>query len=45
LQKGQTLNFDNTSFQLTITGNLEVVKMGIDDVELYFDVERFLDAG
>jgi len=45
LQKGQTLSFDNASNSLTITGDLEVVKMGIDDVELYFDVERFLDAG
>ena len=44
LESGQTLYIDGGSNILTITGDIEVINMGISDTTLYFDVERFLEA-
>ena len=44
LENGQTLYFDGASNVLTITGTIEVLKMGISDTTLYLDVEKFLQA-
>ena len=42
LQNGQTVKFLGASNIVTITGDIEVVKMGVQSATLYFDVERFL---
>ena len=42
LQNGQTVKFLGASNIVTITGDIEVVNMGIQNATLYFDVERFL---
>ena len=44
LESGQTLYFDGASNIVTITGNIEISKMGISDTTLYLDVEKFLKA-
>jgi len=43
-EDGQTLNFDGCSNTLTITGEIEILKMGISDATLFFDVEKFINA-
>ena len=42
LQNGQTLTFSGTSNIVTITGDIEIKKMGIENATIFFDVERFL---
>jgi hypothetical protein len=42
IEEGQTLFFDNASNVMTITGEIEVTNMGINDTTLYFDLEKFL---
>ena len=44
LESGQTLYFNGGSQNVTIRGNLEVSNMAIGDVNLFFDVEKFLTA-
>ena len=44
LESGQTLFFDNGSSNVTIRGTIEVSNMGIANVDLFFDVERFLES-
>ena len=44
LESGQTLFFDKGTPSLTIRGSLEVSNMGISDINIFFDAERFLDA-
>jgi len=36
------LYFDGASNVLTITGDIEVLNMGISDTTLYFDLEKFI---
>ena len=42
LESGQTLNFFGGSNILTITGSINILNMGINDVSLYFDLEKFI---
>jgi len=42
LEDNQTLYFDGASNVLTITGDIEVLNMGISDTTLYFDLEKFI---
>ena len=42
LDSGQTLVFKGAGSVATITGTLEILDSGPDDVVLYFDIERFL---
>ena len=44
LESGQTLYFDKGTSSLTMRGTLEVSNMGISDINIFFDAERFLDA-
>ena len=44
LESGQTLYFDNGSNNITIRGNIEISNMDISNVDLFFDVEQFLDC-
>ena len=44
LESGQTLFFDNGSGNVTIRGTIEVSNMDIANVDLFFDVERFLES-
>lgn len=42
LENGQTLSFSNGTNSLKLTGTLRVFNMGITDVDLYFDLEKFI---
>ena len=42
LQNGQSVTFTGSSNIVTITGDIEIKNMGIEDTTLFFDVERFL---
>ena len=42
LENGQTLTFTGAGNTATITGNITVKKAGTKDLNLYFDVEKFL---
>jgi hypothetical protein len=44
LESGQTLYFHGGSSNITIRGTLKVSNMAISDVDIFFDVERFLTA-
>ena len=44
LEDGQTLFFDGGTGGITIKGTIEVSNMAINNVDLFFDVERFLVA-
>ena len=44
LESGITLTFDGAGETVTISGNIEIKRVGEDDVTLYFDVEKFLTA-
>ena len=44
LESGQTLYFDEGTTSITVKGNIEVSNMAINDIDLFFDVERFLTA-
>ena len=44
LEDGITLSFGKTSRVATITGNVEVVKAGLADATIRFDLEKFLTA-
>jgi len=44
VESGQTLFFDKGTPTLTIRGSLRVYNMGISDINIFFDVERFLEA-
>jgi len=44
LEDGQTLFFDGGTGGITIKGTIEISNMAINDVDLFFDVERFLTA-
>ena len=44
LESGQTLFFNGGTETITITGTLEVSNMAINNVDIFFDVERFLTA-
>jgi len=44
LESGATLFFDGASNVMTITGTIEIDKMGIQDTKIYFDLEKFLTA-
>ncbi len=44
LESGQTLFFNGGTDSITIRGTLEVSNMAINDVDIFFDVERFLTA-
>lgn len=44
LEDGITLTFGNASRIATITGNINIIKGGLEDLTLRFDLERFLLA-
>jgi hypothetical protein len=44
LESGQTLFFNGGSSNITIRGTLKVSNMAINNVDIFFDVERFLAA-
>ena len=44
LESGQTLFFNGGASSITIRGALKVSNMAINDVNIFFDVERFLTA-
>jgi len=44
LESGQTLYFHGGASNITIRGVLKVSNMAINDVDIFFDVERFLTA-
>ena len=44
LESGQTLFFNGGTETVTISGSLKVSNMAINDVDIFFDVERFLTA-
>jgi hypothetical protein len=44
LESGQTLFFNGGADTITIRGTLKVSNMAINDVNIFFDVERFLTA-
>ena len=44
LESGQTLFFNGGTETITITGTLKVSNMAINNVDIFFDVERFLTA-
>jgi len=44
LESGQTLFFNGGASRITIRGALKVSNMAINDVNIFFDVERFLTA-
>ena len=44
LESGTTLTFDGAGRTVTITGNVEIKKVGEAGLNLYFDLEKFLTA-
>jgi hypothetical protein len=44
LESGQTLFFNGGTETVTISGSLKVSNMAINDVDIFFDVERFMTA-
>jgi len=44
LESGQTLFFNGGADTIVIRGTLKVSNMAINDVNIFFDVERFLTA-
>ena len=44
LEDGQTIFFDGGARSITIRGSIEISNMAINDIDLFFDVERFLAA-
>jgi len=44
LESGQTLFFDGGTNSVVIAGKIKISNMAIADVDLFFDVERFLTA-
>jgi len=44
LESGETLTFDGAGRTVTITGNVEIKKVGEAGLNLYFDLEKFLTA-
>ena len=44
LESGQTLFFNGGAQAVTIRGALKVSNMAINNVDIFFDVERFLTA-
>ena len=44
LESGQTLFFEDGATTVTVRGNIEISNMAINNISLFFDVERFLTA-
>ena len=44
LEDGRALFFDGGAGSMTIRGSIEISNMAINDIDLFFDVERFLGA-
>jgi hypothetical protein len=42
LENGITLTIENTGRVATITGNIEIIKAGTEDLTIYFDLEKLL---
>ena len=44
LEKGVTLNIENTGTVATISGNIEIIKAGTSDRRLRFDLEKIISS-